>query len=133
MTRGFRIWPQIWNRITFDPFLTQKLSKIEKVPDIGKIPINISTVFFWPKRVQMFFDLNFCRTDLESSHHLQYFRPSFFIIFKFRFFDSLVLVGGSSRSVWGANWWGPQSNPQIRISPGISATLFWKSGKNKIK
>ena len=41
--------------LTFDPFLAQELSKIEKIPDLGKIPIFNS--FFGRKGGQMFFDL----------------------------------------------------------------------------
>ena len=52
--RGFQIWYQNTNRITFDPHVGRKKSKIGKIPDLANF-----RQFFCHKEGEMLFDLNF--------------------------------------------------------------------------
>ena len=66
MKRGFQIWPQISNWISFHPFFGQK--NVEN-SDIFKFPIkNLFSTVFFQKKGQMLTDLNYeARFEILSS------------------------------------------------------------------
>ena len=65
MKRGFQIWPQNSNRITFDPFFGQKTVENRDIfKNSYKIPI---LTVFWPKMGLMFF----FQKDIYTHTHTQ--------------------------------------------------------------
>ena len=71
MIKGFQIWPQNSNRITFDPIFGQKTVENR---DIFKNPF--FDIFFGQKGVK-YYPISVLRPDLESSHHFGYYGPQF--------------------------------------------------------
>ena len=78
MMRGFQIWPQNSNLITFDPLFGQKTVENR---DIFKNPS------FLAKKGVKYYPIWILRPGLESSHHFWYLRPKIVMIFTFWFFD----------------------------------------------
>ena len=85
MMRGFQIWPQNSNRITYDLPFGQKTRILGFLKTSLENP-KIRQFFFYKKGVECY-PIWILRPDMESSHHFWYLRPQFQMIFKFSFFD----------------------------------------------
>ena len=80
--RGFQVWPQNSNRITFDPLFGQKLSKI------GTFHKSLFSTLFFAKNGVKCYPIWILRPDLHLSHHFTYHKPPFEMILNtFSFFD----------------------------------------------
>ena len=89
MMRGFRIWPQNSNWITFDPFLAKKLLNLGIFGKISRKSLD-STVF-GQKGGLMLSDLNFAGGQIQNPLRIRnsiYFRPPFDIFSDFDFLTS---------------------------------------------
>ena len=85
MMRGFQIWPQNSNPITFDPLFGQKTVESR---DFWKNPQKIfRDSSFLAKKGVKFYPISILRPDSESSRQSTYHRLPFDIIFKFWIFD----------------------------------------------
>ena len=126
--RGFHIWPQNSNKITFDPLFGQKPAENR----LNRIYCQLSTVF--GKKGVRCYPISIRRPDLESSHHFGYIDPFWYAIFHFDFLTTYAFwrknipfatpkkVATHNKMIEHSKIWSQDSN-RITFDPFLAKTV----------